>query len=53
LERILQAVKDITGLGICGFMKLPYKDPRSFDHIDHLAERYAPVRPLAANQPTQ
>lgn len=49
LERILETVKDINGLGICGFMKLPYKDPRAFDHIDHLPEKYAPVRPATVN----
>ncbi|MEX2320312.1 MAG: serine/threonine protein kinase, partial [Saccharospirillum sp.] len=45
LNRMLAAVKDIQGLGLRGFMKLPYKDPRTFDHIDQLPARYAPRNP--------
>jgi non-specific serine/threonine protein kinase len=45
LQRMLSAVSDIRGLGLRGFMKLPYKDPRTFDHIDQLPERYAPSNP--------
>lgn len=47
LDIILDSVSDIQGLGICGFMKLPYKDPRRFDHIDQLPEKYAPRNPRA------
>jgi len=45
LDEILSAVGEIRGLGICGYMKLPYKDPRHFDHIDQLPEKYSPRNP--------
>ncbi len=45
LLNILQAVTDIKGLGIGGFMKMPYKDTRFFSHIEHCPERYFPKNP--------
>ncbi|WP_426416934.1 protein kinase domain-containing protein [Aestuariirhabdus sp. LZHN29] len=45
LNEILQAVPRITGLGISGFMKMPYKDTRQFTHIDRLPERFYPRDP--------
>ncbi len=32
LGEILSAVNQITGLGVSGFMKMPYKDTRFFHH---------------------
>ncbi|MFT5162603.1 MAG: non-specific serine/threonine protein kinase [Alteromonadaceae bacterium] len=45
LARILKLLPTITGLGILGFMKLPYKDTRFFEHIDHLPDRFYPLNP--------
>ncbi|HEY5716885.1 MAG TPA: phosphotransferase [Motiliproteus sp.] len=45
LETILAAVSDINGLGISGFMKMPYKDTRRFSHRDCLPESYYPRDP--------
>ena len=49
LLNILQAVSDIDGLGIAGFMKMPYKDTRFFSFIDKCPERYFPRRPRRVN----
>jgi len=45
LDEILSAVEQITGLGVSGFMKMPYKDTRFFPHIEHLPESYYPRNP--------
>jgi len=45
LDEILAAVDKITGLGVSGFMKMPYKDTRFFPHIERLPERYYPRNP--------
>ena len=45
LDQILSAVEQITGLGVSGFMKMPYKDTRFFPHIERLPERYYPRNP--------
>lgn len=45
LNEILAAVDQITGLGVSGFMKMPYKDTRFFPHIERLPERYYPRNP--------
>ncbi|WP_166267623.1 protein kinase domain-containing protein [Marinobacter caseinilyticus] len=45
LDEILAAVGHIEGLGVSGFMKMPYKDTRFFPHIEHLPERYYPRNP--------
>ncbi|MCW8092283.1 protein kinase domain-containing protein [Alteromonas sp. ASW11-130] len=47
LEQIVKAVPRIEGLGISGFMKLPYKDTRHFDHKAQLPEKYYPRNPRA------
>jgi len=44
-DEILAAVDEITGLGVSGFMKMPYKDTRFFPHIERLPERYYPRNP--------
>ncbi|MGO1503202.1 MAG: serine/threonine protein kinase, partial [Marinobacter sp.] len=45
LDEILAAVNQITGLGVSGFMKMPYKDARFFPYIERLPERYYPRNP--------
>ncbi|SEL64161.1 serine/threonine protein kinase [Colwellia chukchiensis] len=45
LTEILQLLPSITGIGISGFMKLPYKDTRFFEHINCLPESYYPKNP--------
>jgi len=45
LDEILAAVDQITGLGVSGFMKMPYKDARFFPYIEKLPERYYPRNP--------
>jgi non-specific serine/threonine protein kinase len=45
LADILQLLPTITGQGISGFMKLPYKDTRFFEHINGLPEKYYPANP--------
>lgn len=47
LAEIVAAVPSILGLGISGFMKLPYKDTRFFEHKAQLPERYYPRNPRA------
>ena len=45
LGEILSAVEQITGLGVSGYMKMPYKDTRFFPHIERLPDRYYPRNP--------
>jgi len=45
LDEILSAVEQITGLGVSGFMKMPYQDTCFFPHIERLPERYYPRNP--------
>jgi len=45
LAEILALLPAINGLGISGFMKLPYKDTRFFEHISELPERFYPKNP--------
>ena len=49
LDVILSAVEQISGLGISGFMKMPYKDTRFFPHIERLPESYYPRNPRSAH----
>ncbi|WP_280545759.1 protein kinase [Halomonas sp. 11-S5] len=48
LEDILEAVGLIEGLGVSGFMKMPYKDTRFFAHIERQPERFYPRNPRQA-----
>lgn len=50
LEDILAAVSQIEGLGVSGFMKMPYKDTRLFTHIERVPERYYPQNPRLATE---
>lgn len=45
LEAILDAVGLIEGLGVSGFMKMPYKDTRLFPHVERQPERFYPRNP--------
>ena len=45
LDEILGSVSQITGLGVSGYMKMPYKDTRFFPHIERLPERFYPRNP--------
>ncbi|MGE4534406.1 protein kinase domain-containing protein [Halomonas sp.] len=45
LEEILEAVGRIEGLGVSGFMKMPYKDTRFFPHVERQPERFYPRNP--------
>jgi len=47
LDDILAAVELIEGLGVSGYMKMPYKDTKYFPHIERLPERYYPKNPRA------
>ncbi|MDZ7852982.1 MAG: serine/threonine protein kinase [Halomonas sp.] len=48
LDDILDAVGLIEGLGVSGFMKMPYKDTRFFTHIERQPERFYPRDPRRA-----
>jgi non-specific serine/threonine protein kinase len=45
LANILKLLPTIDGLGISGFMKLPYKDTRFFEHINRLPDNFYPKNP--------
>ncbi|MBV2129802.1 protein kinase domain-containing protein [Arsukibacterium indicum] len=46
LQNILAKVPLISGEGVGGFMKLPYKDTRFFEHQPQSAACYYPANPL-------
>ncbi len=45
LARMLASVNQIEGLGVSGFMKMPYKDTRFFTHLECQPEHYYPKDP--------
>ena len=45
LASILACVDQIEGLGVSGFMKMPYKDTRYFTHLESQPEQYYPRNP--------
>lgn len=45
LQNILTKVSEITGEGVGGFMKLPFKDTRFFPHQSQLPVHYYPANP--------
>lgn len=45
LGEIMMLLPTINGIGISGFMKLPYKNTRFFEHISSLPERFYPKNP--------
>ncbi len=40
LKRLLAHVPDIKGIGISGYMKLPFKETRSFDKCDYYPDQF-------------
>ncbi|MGY4876610.1 protein kinase domain-containing protein [Vreelandella aquamarina] len=53
LATILAAVPEIEGLGISGFMKMPYKDTRIYSHLARQPERFYPRDPRQFMRETQ
>ncbi|PCF97697.1 protein kinase domain-containing protein [Vreelandella nigrificans] len=47
LARMLDSVSQIEGLGVSGFMKMPYKDTRFFTHLERQPEHFYPKDPRA------
>lgn len=47
LKEIIEFIPTIQGLGISGFMKLPYKDTRFFEHVAHLPDKFYPRNPYS------
>jgi len=45
LNELVALLPTIKGVGISGFMKLPYKDTRFFEHISNLPEKFYPRNP--------
>ncbi|WP_371373169.1 protein kinase domain-containing protein [Thalassotalea aquiviva] len=45
LQDILDLLPQIKGRGISGFMKLPYKDTRFFEHVNQLPDNFYPKNP--------
>jgi len=45
LNNIIKLLPTIKGRGISGFMKLPYKDTRFFEHISTLPDKFYPKNP--------
>jgi non-specific serine/threonine protein kinase len=50
LKQLVAEIPTISGLGISGFMKLPYKDTRFFEHRAYVPEKYYPRNPKANQQ---
>ncbi|MDF2177543.1 phosphotransferase [Aliiglaciecola sp. CAU 1673] len=46
LLELINNIPNIQGLGISGFMKLPYKDMRFFEHLDALPDKFYPRNPV-------
>ncbi|GAA4899587.1 protein kinase domain-containing protein [Ferrimonas pelagia] len=49
LDRILACVPQIADLGVSGFMKLPYKNTRRFEHVACQPDRFYPKDPRRHN----
>jgi non-specific serine/threonine protein kinase len=45
LADVIKTIPLIDGIGISGFMKLPYKDTRHFELIEKLPDRFYPRNP--------
>ena len=45
LAELMTLLPTINGIGISGFMKLPYKDTRFFEHISCMPEKFYPKNP--------
>jgi len=49
LAEVLALLPIIAGVGISGFMKLPYKDTRFFEHISSMPDKFYPKNPKLCN----
>jgi len=49
LAEVLALLPTIAGVGISGFMKLPYKDTRFFEHISSMPDKFYPKNPKLCN----
>lgn len=49
LKEIIDLIPKINGLGISGFMKLPYKDTRFFKHQTKMQQKFYPRNPKQAD----
>ncbi|NVK57159.1 MAG: phosphotransferase, partial [Alteromonadaceae bacterium] len=49
LKQIIAALPQLSGEGTSGFMKLPYKDTRFFEHRARIADKYYPRNPKAGD----
>ncbi|MCD8512602.1 MAG: phosphotransferase [Nitrincola sp.] len=47
LKRIVEALPDIDGLGVSGFMKMPYKNTREFTRQVRVPDHFYPKNPKA------
>ncbi|MEP1554447.1 MAG: protein kinase [Paraglaciecola sp.] len=45
LEQMIEFIPKISGVGISGFMKLPFKDSRFFKHQSQLPDKFYPADP--------
>jgi non-specific serine/threonine protein kinase len=45
LKEIIDLIPKIDGIGISGFMKLPYKDTRFFKHQEKMVQKFYPRNP--------
>ena len=45
LDRIVKAIPEISGLGVSGFMKMPYKNTREFSLNECAEEKFYPKNP--------
>lgn len=45
LDELIDLIPNIEGLGMSGFMKLPYKDTRFFDYQEQLPTKFYPRNP--------
>ncbi|ALO35231.1 serine/threonine protein kinase [Colwellia sp. MT41] len=53
LAKILTLLPTIDGIGISGFMKLPYKDTRFFEHISSMPDKFYPKNPKLNRQDSE
>jgi non-specific serine/threonine protein kinase len=49
LKDVIDLIPSIEGLGISGFMKLPFKATRFFEHQSQLPDKFYPVNPNIPN----
>lgn len=52
LAELLALIPKVRGLGIAGYMKLPFKDTRVFEHHSQLPEQFYPKDPRMSSVPS-